>query len=182
MVEIRPVFKFWLETEKGYVFGEGPFELLCKVKEHGTISDAARELGMSYRHAWGVIKDVEEKMSAPLLKTFKGGISGGGGAELTKEAQNLIEQYFRLKEAYTHASSRLAIGTIETMLGLSGHLQGSVLNVTQSGNVSLIRIRIEKGETFEVLADSTDLQRKHIELGNRVQVEIKDATMALRKI
>jgi len=52
-LEFKPVVKVWLETKEGYIFGEGPFELLSKIEECGTLSGAAQELGMSYRHAWG---------------------------------------------------------------------------------------------------------------------------------
>ncbi len=97
LVKVKPVFKFWLETSKGYAFGEGPFEILSKVKELGTLSEAAEGLHMSYRQAWGMIKGIEEELGEPLLKTHKGGASGGG-AVLTDAALALLDQYSKTKK------------------------------------------------------------------------------------
>jgi len=91
--------KLWLETEDGYVIGEGLFKLLSKIQELGTLSGAAKEFKMSYRHAWGVIKKSEHRIGKPLLTTHKGGKVGGGGAELTADAKLLITRYLEIKEA-----------------------------------------------------------------------------------
>jgi len=91
--------KLWLETENGYVFGEGILEILNKIQELGTLRGATKELGMSYRHAWGIIKKSEQRIGKPLLATHKGGKLGGGGAELTAEAKLLIDKYLEVKNA-----------------------------------------------------------------------------------
>lgn len=109
--------KFWLETEEGYIFGEGPFQLLHKISECGTLSGAASEMGMSYRHAWGIVKEVENKMRMSLLKTHKGGTQGGGGAELTEEAKELVSRYLHLKEAYLETLRQITSGNVGGDLG-----------------------------------------------------------------
>jgi molybdate transport system regulatory protein len=83
-MEPKPKFKVWLETDERYVFGPGVYNLLKQIKETGKLSYAARNLEMSYRHAWGLIKKAEGTLGEPLLSTRKGGKAGGGGTELTK--------------------------------------------------------------------------------------------------
>ena len=97
-MKFKTKLKLWLETENGYAFGEGSFKLLNKIQEHGTLRGASKELGMSYSHAWGIIKQIELTIGKPLLKTQKGGPHGGGGSELTAEAKLLMEKYLELKE------------------------------------------------------------------------------------
>ena len=100
-MKLKARIKLWLETENGYVFGEGPFNLLSEIQDLGSLSRATKELGMSYRHAWGIIKKIEQRIGKPLLKTHKGGapgILGGGGSELTEEAILLMEKYLEIKE------------------------------------------------------------------------------------
>ena len=109
--------KFWLETEEGYIFGEGPFQLLHRISECGTLSGAASEMRMSYRHAWGAIKEVENKMGISILKTHKGGTQGGGGAELTEEAKELVSRYLHLKEAYLETLRQITSGNVGGDLG-----------------------------------------------------------------
>lgn len=107
-MKLKPVIKFWLETEEDYVFGEGPFSLLSKTQELGTLRGAAEALGMSYRHAWGIVKSVEQKIGKPVLKTHKGGKFGGGGAELTEDGRLLVNKYREVKEALVEVSKKLA--------------------------------------------------------------------------
>lgn len=71
--------------------------LLQKVDELGTLSDAAKALRMSYRHAWGMIRRAEEVLGEPLLRFWKGGRSGGGGAQITKSGREMLNEYLRLK-------------------------------------------------------------------------------------
>lgn len=97
MTKLKVKIKLWLETENGYVFGEGIFKILSKIQELGTLRGATEELDMSYRHAWGIIKKSEQRIGKPLLATHKGGKLGGGGSELTAEAKLLISNYLEAK-------------------------------------------------------------------------------------
>jgi len=94
----HPAFKVWMETDDGYVFGPGVYSLLKKIMGVGTLKEAAIELGMSYRYAWGLIKKAEEKLGEPLLSAHKGGRSGGGGAELTERGKQFLVEFQKLRE------------------------------------------------------------------------------------
>lgn len=94
----HPAFKVWMETDDGYVFGPGVYSLLKRIMEVGTLKEAATELGMSYRYAWGLIKKAEEKLGEPLLTAHKGGRSGGGGAELTERGKQFLVEFQKLRE------------------------------------------------------------------------------------
>lgn len=177
---IRANFKFWLETEDGYVFGEGPFELLLKIRELGTLSAAAQALDMSYRHAWGVIKDVERKLGTPILRTHKGGTKGGGGAELTEEGHSLVNEYYRLKEAYSHASRMLAMERADQALGLEGYIGGRVLRVRE-GRPAIIDVEIEGGRVAKFILDEEQFKGKGIVPGDRLRFRLKDASLLVEK-
>lgn len=97
MVKLKPRFKLWLETEDGYVFGPGSFKLLQGIQEKGNLKTIAEELKMSYRHAWGIIKEIEETLGKSILVTHRGGKVGGGGAELTQKGEELLEAYLKIK-------------------------------------------------------------------------------------
>ncbi len=96
-MKLTPHFKLWLETEDGYVFGQGSFELLRGIKEKGNLKAATEELNMSYRHAWGIIKQIEETLGQPVVVSYRGGKVGGGGAELTQTGEELLETYMKFK-------------------------------------------------------------------------------------
>ena len=46
--------------------------LLAAVQGSGSISQAGRELGLSYRHAWGLVKGAEALFGAPLIDSGRG--------------------------------------------------------------------------------------------------------------
>jgi len=96
---LKPKYKFWLESEDGYVFGQGSFELLRGIQEQGSLSGSSKTGGMSYRYAWGIIKEIEKRMGKPILETHKGG-KFGGGATLTQTGQKLLEVYVEFTKAF----------------------------------------------------------------------------------
>jgi len=91
-LDVEPKFKFWLESSKGYVIGEGRAELLRCVRKLGSLNRAASELEMSYRAAWGAIRTMEQRLGIKLLDRTRGG-KDGGGAVLTEEASDLLAQF-----------------------------------------------------------------------------------------
>ena len=84
--------KIWLERDGQPVFGRGLFCLLTLIRRHGSIKRAAEELKMSYRQAWGTVKKAEERLGVQFLIKHVGGESGGG-AQLTPEAEELVQKY-----------------------------------------------------------------------------------------
>jgi molybdate transport system regulatory protein len=109
-VEIRS--KFWIENKGEVVLGGGKAALLLTVDRLGSIQRAAEEFGMSYRHAWGAIRRIEQRAGFKILDTRLGGKDRG--AQLTpkgkefirkvdsflKDLQSVVEQRFknRLRE------------------------------------------------------------------------------------
>jgi len=85
-------FKIWMEQDGGVAFAEGRRMLLEAVGRLGSLNAAAKELGMSYRAAWGKIKATEKALGIRLMDVTTGG-RGGGGAKLTREARELIDAY-----------------------------------------------------------------------------------------
>lgn len=90
--------KIWVENNGKKVFGDGPCEILQRVKHAGSLRMAAAEMNMSYSQAWKLIDDLESKLGFTLLYKKAGGHSGGGSV-LTEEGEELVWRYvqFRLE-------------------------------------------------------------------------------------
>ncbi len=100
MSEPRPAAKIWLETNDGYVFGPGVYNLLVAIKEMGTLKEASQSLDMSYRFAWGLIKKAEEKLGAPLIDATKGGRQGGGSSHITELGEHYIMDFEKIQKMW----------------------------------------------------------------------------------
>lgn len=55
------------------LIGPGKIELLRAVAEHGSISAAARALGMGYKRAWSLLDELQRACPVPILETAAGG-------------------------------------------------------------------------------------------------------------
>lgn len=87
--------KLRLVLEPGIAIGPGKAELLTGVKESGSITAAGRRLGMSYKRAWQLVDMMNHDFRRPLVKTTKGGQSGGG-ASLTPLGEQVLECYLNM--------------------------------------------------------------------------------------
>ncbi|MFW9979634.1 MAG: winged helix-turn-helix domain-containing protein [Candidatus Thorarchaeota archaeon] len=98
---LSPNFKLWLEYNGEYVLGPGAYALLKSIHTSGSITQAALELKMSYRYAWGVIRKVESTLKAKVIESYKGGSKGGGGAKVTPYGISLMELYARVNHSFS---------------------------------------------------------------------------------
>jgi molybdate transport system regulatory protein len=86
-------YKLWLSAVSGEgIIGEEKYKLLRTIEKKGSLRAAADFLGVSYRKAWGDIKNSEELLGYSLTEKHRGG-KGGGKSELTDKARNLLEAY-----------------------------------------------------------------------------------------
>ena len=85
----------WIEGKHGAFIGVGRMKLLERIKEHGSITVAARSMKMSYRQAWELVDSMNRESSKPLVVTAAGGI-GGGGTVVTTEGEKAIKHYKQL--------------------------------------------------------------------------------------
>ncbi|MFQ6111676.1 MAG: winged helix-turn-helix domain-containing protein [Nitrospinota bacterium] len=88
--------KVWLQLGKDCAFGDGRMKLLFLIDELGSLSGAAKALGMSYRHAWGSVRKIEERSGIKFIRAHAGGL-GAGGASLTDEGRDFLKRYQRFR-------------------------------------------------------------------------------------
>jgi molybdate transport system regulatory protein len=77
--------------------GPGKIGLLEQIERSGSLSSAARELGMSYRRAWLLLNSVNTGFSEPVAVLSVGGAEGGG-AQLTRFGKQLVADYRKLEQ------------------------------------------------------------------------------------
>ncbi len=78
---------------------KGRIELLEKIAETGSISAAARALGLSYKAAWEAVDAMNNLSHAPLLERVAGGRQGGGTV-LTERGREVVKAFGRMEAVY----------------------------------------------------------------------------------
>jgi molybdate transport system regulatory protein len=80
-------------THRGQIaLGPGKADLLAAIAADGSISRAARRLGMSYMRAWTLVKIMNQSFRAPLVAVDRGG-PRGGAAHLTPLGRDVLALY-----------------------------------------------------------------------------------------
>lgn len=91
------VLKLRIALDNGSIlFGPGSEELFTLISETGSVSQAAKKMGLSLSKAWKIVKDTEEVYGSPLVICSQGG-KGGGKSVLTDDAVELVEKYRELR-------------------------------------------------------------------------------------
>lgn len=96
----------FLNEENEKFFGEGPYQLLKKVEETGSLHAAANELGMAYSKATRLLYNAEKSLGFPFTVRRIGG-KAGGGSVLTPEAKEFMERYGAYRAACRENNERL---------------------------------------------------------------------------
>jgi molybdate transport system regulatory protein len=76
--------------------GPGKADMLEYIAEDGSISAAARRMGMSYRRAWLLVDTMNHCFRSPLVEKVKGG-KGGGGACITDLGREVLRRYRKME-------------------------------------------------------------------------------------
>ena len=89
--------RLWVERAGQAILGKGRLELLEGIGRWHSISEAARQMKMSYRHAWLLVQSINEAAGEPLVVSSTGG-THGGGARLTALGQWTVTMFRGLQE------------------------------------------------------------------------------------
>lgn len=150
----------------GHAISDKRLEVLRRVGESGSISQAAREAGISYKAAWQAIDTLTSLSGVALVERTVGG-SGGGGARITPQGQALLDLSQQLAVArqqvlQRHAGGQQLAGGLGLRTSMRNQLPCEVLSCAPDapGDASvLIRLRTAGGAVLasSVTRESADL-------------------------
>jgi len=99
----RVLLRFYLSPARP--LGPGKIRILESIRDGGSISGAARGMGMSYRSAWLLVDSMNSQFKQPVVSTTTGG-SGGGSARLTEFGESLIRRYRAMERSTRRAIAK----------------------------------------------------------------------------
>ncbi|MGB9107937.1 MAG: substrate-binding domain-containing protein [Telluria sp.] len=137
--------------------------LLLAIQDQGSIAAAAKAAGLSYRYAWGVLREAEELFGEPLLETGR-----GRGTRLTLLAQKLV-----------WADRRIAARLSPTLDSLASELESELGKVRMRG-IGLRTIRMDASHGFAVAALTGYLDKIELPVELRYRTSL-DAVAALAR-
>jgi molybdate transport system regulatory protein len=113
-----PVIRFRIDFSATCAVAPAKIDLLEAIRNSGSLSRGARNLGMSYRRARLLIDSFKGAFREPVTRAVRGG-PGGGGVVLTKFGEELVSRYRDLEREFGALATR--------------HLQEITASVTLDG-------------------------------------------------
>jgi molybdate transport system regulatory protein len=99
-----PHLSIRIDLSNGDRIGPGKVALLEAIQAKGSISGAARLLGMSYRRAWLLVEEINKTLAKPAVVAEMGGRSGGG-ASVTPAGEKIVDLYRAIERRTREVSS-----------------------------------------------------------------------------
>jgi molybdate transport system regulatory protein len=100
-----PVVRFRIDFAEHSSVGPGKICLLEAIREAGSLSQGARNIGMSYRRAWLLVESLKQSFREPVTAASAGG-KDGGGMLVTEFGDALIKNYRQLERDFATLAER----------------------------------------------------------------------------
>jgi molybdate transport system regulatory protein len=175
-------FKIWLEYDEKPLLGKGGAQILEQIAKENSISKAAKNLSMSYRYVWNYVKKIERTIGKPIVETFRGGKSGGGGARLTKLGKSLLDEYEQLEDYSSKVlHDRKTRGVVGLKISARNRLKGKVVSVEKDGLMAKIKLEITVPASVTALISKEATEDLGIIVGDQVEAVIKATEVMIAK-
>ena len=100
-----PVVRFRIDFAEHSSLGPGKICLLEAIRDAGSLSRGARNIGMSYRRAWLLVESLKQSFREPVTVASTGG-KDGGGMQVTDFGDALIKNYRELERDFATLAQR----------------------------------------------------------------------------
>ena|ERR1700738_2812563 len=110
-----PVVRFRIDFAEHTGVGPGKIGLLEAIRDSGSLAQGARNIGMSYRHAWLLVESLKRTFREPVTEIYAGG-KGGRSMLVTEFGGALIKSYRDLERDFATLATRRLHAIIPTVI------------------------------------------------------------------
>nr|MDO8098736.1 TOBE domain-containing protein [Candidatus Njordarchaeota archaeon] len=175
-------FRVWFTEGGRDLLGKGGAEILESIAETHSISKAADQLKRSYRQVWGHLNEMEKSFGEPIITRFRGGVKGGGGADLTDAGWALLKEYHRISEYVKELlEDKYFWEACGLKLSARNKLMGEVTSVERDGVVAKIKMRITTPATITAVITREAADDLGLKEGDKVGAIIKATEVLVSK-
>jgi molybdate transport system regulatory protein len=179
--EMKPVPHLSFQSNNGVVLDEVDARLMRRISETGSLTEAARVIGISYRNAWGRIRRLESACGERIVDTTVGGASGGG-AKLTPEGMSLFREYRHLRKYLFNAlDDSESAGNVRYKLSARNLVGATVTGIQRGDITSLIRMTSPAPIDLTSIISNEAVDDLGLREGDNVQAIIKSTEVMIAK-
>ena len=177
----RPVPHLVLQAGGETLLDEVDALLLRRVSESGSLTSAARSIGISYRNAWGRIRRMESSFGSKILSSSSGGASRGGSS-LTPEGFALIKEFRRLRKyLFDAVEDEDSAGNIRYKLSARNLIRAKVTRVERGDITSLVSMTSEGPIKLTSIISNDAIDDLGIRAGEEVDAVVKSTEVMIAR-
>jgi molybdate transport system regulatory protein len=178
----QPSCKVWIECDGKPVLGKGGAEILQSINTEKSLTNAALKVGMSYRYVWNYIQKIEKAVGEPIVETYKGGKTGGGGAKLTEFGISLLKEYNQLEGYLSEVLSEADVPEVKNLkISARNNLKGKVTSVEKGIITAKVKVEITVPATITSVITKESVEDLEIKVGDEVTVIVKSTEVMIGK-
>ncbi len=182
--------RLWVDKAGETFLGHGRIALLRQIDEQGSISAAARVMGMSYKAAWQAVDAMNNLADRPLVDRQTGG-KHGGGTSLTEEGRRAVAMFDRVEEEYRGFLSRLSEGIADfdrfnqlmrrfaMKTSARNQFFGKVVKVTKGAVNGEVELDIGEGDRIVAMITNASIEDLNLKKGREAYALVKAAAPIL---
>ena len=180
----------WFNMAENKYLGGDRINLLEMIGEFGSITKAAKAVGVSYKTAWDVVNMINNLAEKPLVDRLTGG-KGGGGTSLTAEGKKIITQYKTIQEEH-----RKFLDNLEDRLGDTDNLfqflrrismkvsarntfAGTVTNITKGAVNAEVTISLKGGVPLTAVVTNGAIDNLALKTGMEAYAIVKASSIII---
>ena len=143
--------KLWLVNDRDEpIMGEGRAALLKAIKDEGSLNKACKKVKISYKHAWLLLKDIEESLREPVIIKKRGGKEQG--TFLTEKAIRLLEEYDSYQDMLEQTVyDKTFWEVIGVKISARNQLKGKITGIEKEGLIAKVKIDVEPSTITAVI-------------------------------
>ena len=187
--------KLHVDTEFGAFLGDTRIRLLEAIDKHGSISQAAKAIPLSYKAAWDAIDIMNNLADHPLVVRSTGG-RHGGGTTLTDYGRKVIALYRALEAEYQAALDRLIatlnddkagnfkqfrqlLKRLSVKTSARNQFAGTIVGLLEGDVAFEVRLRLDAENEIVAIITRESAENLGLRIGMEINALVKSSSVLL---
>ena len=180
----------WINSDDHNFLGGNRIKLLEKIDELGSITKAAKAVGISYKTAWDTISAINNLAEKPLVDSLTGG-KGGGGTCLTPEGKQIVAQFNTIQKELRCCLDNLQdkFGNIASLskfllrnsikVSARNTFLGSVIDIIKGTISTKVILQLRGGARLTSIITNCDAERLELAIGMDAYAIVKASSIII---
>jgi molybdate transport system regulatory protein len=178
---LEPEFSPVLKGRKGAALDQLDALILHNVAETGSLTEAAKKTGISYRNAWDRVDELQKRLGQKVVVATPGG-AGGGGAELSPVGRRLYAEYRRLNNyLFAALGDRDFWQHVSYRLSARNRVRATIVEIEEGPITSAIRMRIGAPGKLTSIISNEAVGELELKVGDEVDAVVKATEVIIAK-